>query len=100
MDRVTATPHSGCFFIYTLDKTTTTAILHFSSPPGLFLKPAMHAIINYLKEAKAELKKVSWPSKKETTNYTLIVIALSVGMAVFFGLLDFVFSSGLARLIQ
>ena len=39
------------------------------------------------------MKKVTWPTKKETYNYTLLVILISLGMAAFLGALDYVFSA-------
>lgn len=51
----------------------------------------MRGIINFLKEARAELKKVNWPSKKQTINYTLIVIGISIAVAIFLGGLDYFF---------
>jgi preprotein translocase subunit SecE len=41
-------------------------------------------IVKWLRELKSELKKVQWPSKKQTINNTLIVIAcvLIVGMFI------------------
>jgi preprotein translocase subunit SecE len=45
-------------------------------------------LINYIKESKDELKKVVWPSRKETTKYTLLVIGISLGVAAFLGALD------------
>ncbi|MCX7778868.1 MAG: preprotein translocase subunit SecE [Patescibacteria group bacterium] len=45
-------------------------------------------IIQYLKESKEELKKVVWPSKKETLNLTFLVIVISLGVAIFLGLID------------
>ena len=56
-------------------------------------------IVDYFKTAKVELKKVVWPTKKDTTRYSLIVIGMSLGVAIFFGLLDFVFNIGLEKLI-
>ena len=53
-------------------------------------------LIKYLLESKAELKKVTWPTKKETTKHTLIVIGLSLFVAAFIGVLDLVFSKVLA----
>ncbi len=43
----------------------------------------MEKIIAYFKSAWAEIKKVSWPTKKETYNYTLLVIGISLGTAIF-----------------
>jgi len=52
----------------------------------------MDKLINYFKEAIAEMKKVTWPTKKETYNYTLLVIGISLATAVFLGGLDYLFS--------
>ena len=45
-------------------------------------------LANYIRESKDELKKVVWPSRKETTKYTLLVIGISFGVAAFLGALD------------
>lgn len=60
----------------------------------------MSKIVNYLKESVAEMKKVVWPSKKQTTTYSLIVIGMSIGIALFFGLLDYIFNLGLEIFIK
>jgi preprotein translocase subunit SecE len=44
-----------------------------------------------------ELKKVVWPSRKETTRLTLMVIALVIVMGIFLGALDFGFSQLVAK---
>jgi len=46
---------------------------------------------NFFKEVGAEIKKVSWPTRKQVINYTLIVIGVSLGAAIFLGLLDYIF---------
>ena len=56
-------------------------------------------IVGFLKEVKLEMKKVNWPTRKETVRYTLIVIGLSVAVAAFLGTLDFVFNTLLTRFI-
>ena len=55
-------------------------------------------IIQFIQEAKEELKKVNWPTKKQTTNYTIAVIVISIAVALFLGTLDFIFS-GLIKAI-
>ncbi|MEI6596943.1 MAG: preprotein translocase subunit SecE [bacterium] len=59
----------------------------------------MQKIINYIKASIEEMKKVSWPTRKETYNYTLLVIFISLGVALFLGLLDLIFTKGLEFLI-
>lgn len=49
-------------------------------------------IIRYFKEAKAEVKKVSWPTKKTVERFTLLVIFISIVTAIFLGALDAFFS--------
>lgn len=51
----------------------------------------MEKIIQFLKDAKAELWKVNWPTKEQTVNYTLLVIGISVAVAIFLGGLDWFF---------
>jgi len=60
----------------------------------------MNKIWKYVLESKSELKKVSWPTKSQTVNYTILVIAISLGIALFFGILDYVLSFGLENLIK
>jgi preprotein translocase subunit SecE len=60
----------------------------------------INKIINYVKESKAELQKVVWPSKKETIKYTLLVIGVSLGVAAFFGIIDFAFSFGFEKFLE
>ena len=49
-------------------------------------------ITTYIKESVAEMKKVTWPTKKETREYTLLVIGVSLFIAALLGLLDFIFT--------
>lgn len=51
----------------------------------------MNKITLFIKEAKEELRKVNWPTKKQTVNFTLIVIGISLGVAAFLGGLDYFF---------
>ena len=43
----------------------------------------------FFKDIWQELKKVTWPEKKDLINYTLAVIAFIVAMAIVIGLFDF-----------
>jgi preprotein translocase subunit SecE len=59
----------------------------------------MSKITEYLKETKTELKHVVWPKRSQILYYTLIVIVLSVLVAYYLSVFDFIFSKGLERLI-
>lgn len=60
----------------------------------------MKKLINYIKASAEEMKKVTWPTKKETINYTLLVIGISAGVAIFLGTLDYIFAFGLELIIK
>lgn len=60
----------------------------------------MSKITEYFKETKAELKHVNWPGKKLTIMYTIVVLVVSFLVAYFLGLFDFIFSSGLQKIIS
>ncbi|MFH1781143.1 MAG: preprotein translocase subunit SecE [Patescibacteria group bacterium] len=51
----------------------------------------------YLKESKQELKKVSWPSRKDTIKGTWTVIVFTLIVTLFLGVLDFFFNLGLEQ---
>ena len=59
----------------------------------------MSKITEYFKETKAELKHVNWPTRRQTFYYTVIVIAISILVAYFLGIFDFIFSQGLSKII-
>lgn len=63
------------------------------------LLPGMNTLSNFLKEARQELLRVNWPSRKETVRLTVIVIGLSLGFSVFLGLADFLFTAVLKNAI-
>ena len=57
-------------------------------------------ITAYIKDSIAELKKVTWPTKKQTLNYTLLVIGISLGLAAFIGIIDYILSVGIQQVIK
>lgn len=56
-------------------------------------------IVRYFKETRAELRKVSWPTRRQATNLTLIVLAVTVAMAIFLGAVDLLFTTVLQLII-
>ena len=64
-------------------------------------RPAkQNAIVVYFRETRAELRKVHWPTREEALNLTKVVLAVTVGMAAFLGMLDFLFSLELGGLVS
>jgi preprotein translocase subunit SecE len=47
---------------------------------------------NFLKDVRAELKKVTWPSKNEVVNTTVVVIAATVFFGFYLFFMDVIFS--------
>jgi preprotein translocase subunit SecE len=56
----------------------------------------MDAFISYLKNVRAEVRKVTWPTRRQATLLTVLVVAVSLLVAAYLGLFDFV----LARLLD
>ncbi|MSR70572.1 preprotein translocase subunit SecE [Candidatus Kaiserbacteria bacterium] len=57
------------------------------------------SITNYFRDVRAEMKHVSWPSRRLTIMYTIVVIAISLGTALYLGLLDYLFSAVIKNII-
>jgi len=56
-------------------------------------------IIQYIRDVRAEMKHVSWPTKKQVTMFTVLVIVLSILVAYFLGAFDYVFTRALEMFI-
>ena len=52
----------------------------------------MSKVGQFLRETKAELKKVVWPSREDVVSSVIVVIISTILIAVVLGLLDFVFT--------
>ena len=64
-------------------------------------KPNLFARIkNWFVDMKAELKRVVWPSFKKVRQNTLIVIVFVLIVGAVIWILDWLFSSGIALLIN
>ncbi|MCF7835637.1 MAG: preprotein translocase subunit SecE [Candidatus Marinimicrobia bacterium] len=56
-------------------------------------------LVDYIKGTKAELKSVNWPTKKQTTDYTLLVVGISLFVALLLGFFDNFFSFLLQKFV-
>jgi len=52
----------------------------------------------FLKEARAELKKVTWPSRSEVYSTTIVVIIATVFFGFYLFLMDIVFSWAITKI--
>lgn len=58
-----------------------------------------NAVVQYLRDTRAEMRKVHWPTRQEAENLTKIVLVVTVSMGLLMGFLDYLFSLGLRGLI-
>jgi preprotein translocase subunit SecE len=56
--------------------------------------------VQFLREVKIELKKVTWPSRKQTMGSTLVVIVLVIIISVFLGIADMGLSTVIRALFK
>jgi preprotein translocase subunit SecE len=56
-------------------------------------------MLNYFKSVRAEMRHVSWPTRQQTIIYTIVVIAVSLGTALYLGALDYIFSGVVQHVI-
>lgn len=60
----------------------------FFKKVGLFFKNLFLSVVNSFKNMAFELKKVTWPTRPELINYSLVVLAFMVAMAIIIGIID------------
>jgi preprotein translocase subunit SecE len=56
--------------------------------------------LDFVQQARAEIGKVVWPSRREVTLTTVMVLLLAATAAVFFSLVDLGIRSGLAGVLS
>jgi preprotein translocase subunit SecE len=62
-------------------------------------KKKENRLVRYFIQTRAELRKVTWPTRKEATRLTAIVLAVTLAMAAFLGLIDYLFTVVFALII-
>ena len=60
----------------------------------------MSRIRRFLNEAWSELKKVSWPTREQVRNLTVLVFAVSFAVGVYITVLDSVFQSMIGFIVE
>ena len=56
-------------------------------------------IKRFFSEARQELRHVNWPTRQEATRLTIIVIVISLGLALFLGFFDYIFTYFIRNII-
>ena len=57
-------------------------------------------MVTFLKEVRAELVKVTWPTRSEVTRLTFVVIGISVIVGIYLGIADFGFVKLLELIVK
>lgn len=55
--------------------------------------------VTFFKQSRDELRKVTWPSRQTTVQYTIVVIVGSLLVGLIIGFIDYIFSKGLESII-
>ena len=73
-------------------------------PPGLYKFGIVIVMLgkakNFLGDVKVEVKKVTWPSRKEAVGGTMVVVVVVVIVAIFLGIVDKLLSIAVQELIS
>ncbi|MFH1032863.1 MAG: preprotein translocase subunit SecE [Pseudomonadota bacterium] len=68
--------------------------------PSKSLSARVEQAVQFLREVKTELKKVTWPSRKQTMSSTGVVVGLVIVISLFLGLVDYVLTHVVRFLIS
>lgn len=60
----------------------------------------MRKIFSFLKEARVELSKVIWPTRRRTARLTTIVVIVTILFGAFMGVVDFGLDRGLQSVLD
>jgi len=60
----------------------------------------MNKIAKFVTEVKLELKKVSWPTRQELINSTIVVIVSVIILTIFIALCDLVWSTSISFVMR
>ena len=69
-------------------------------PPGPAAARERTSPIQFLREVRSELRKVAWPSRSETVNYSIVVLVTIVVLGTIIYGLDWLFSTFILDLFE
>ncbi len=56
-------------------------------------------MMQYFKDVRAEMRHVSWPTRQQAIIYTGVVIGVSIAIAVYLGLWDYIFAAVIKKIV-
>jgi len=64
------------------------------------MKETWEKILQFFREVRVEIKKVTWPTRKETLASTVVVLITTFIIAAFLGVMDFLLSTGVEQILK
>ncbi|RPI89683.1 MAG: preprotein translocase subunit SecE [Spirochaetales bacterium] len=64
------------------------------------MKETWEKILQFFREVRVEIKKVTWPTRKETLASTVVVLITTFIIAAFLGIMDFLLSTGVEQILK
>jgi preprotein translocase SecE subunit len=59
----------------------------------------MNSLLTYLRNVRAEMQHIVWPSQKQATTHVVLVVIISAVTALLIALLDYVFTHAVGTII-
>ncbi|NLX85471.1 MAG: preprotein translocase subunit SecE [Synergistaceae bacterium] len=60
----------------------------------------MEKVLDYIRESRAELRKVTWPTKQQMWYSTLVVIVVTFMVSVYLGLVDLLLTGIFSKIVR
>ena len=60
----------------------------------------MEKVLDYMRESRAELKKVTWPTKQQMWYSTLVVIVVTFMVSAYLGLVDLLLTGVFSKIVR
>ncbi|HPX03929.1 MAG TPA: preprotein translocase subunit SecE [Synergistaceae bacterium] len=60
----------------------------------------MEKVLDYIRESKAELKKVTWPTKQQLWYSTIVVIVVTFIVSAYLGLVDVLLTGVFSKIVR
>ena len=60
----------------------------------------MEKVLDYIRESRAELKKVTWPTKQQMWYSTLVVIVVTFMVSAYLGLVDLLLTGVFSKIVR
>ena len=60
----------------------------------------MEKVLDYIRESRAELKKVTWPTKQQLWYSTIVVIVVTFMVSAYLGLVDLLLTGVFSKIVR